>query len=413
MTPPPASRRWPALAAVAVLLLAAAAALASMRSASDSAATPGAPPLASLADAPALTLTRAARVDGNVELLGRLGHAAVAPNGDVAVHDQSDKTYMIISPEGVVRRRLGGAGQGPGEFSSPMRAGFLGDTLWVGDPVARRITMFDPDGRVVSIVSYAPREVMGSWSNLLPPELRESAVDFWYWWPDALTPAGEAIVFPSLINERTVPAPKRPVIVAGRDMRPLRVLALLPGEEVSFERGSGPDRMTRYIGAPFGAEVLASVVSPGGSRLAIVTADYESSKIRIVQLAASGDTLSDSHVGFVPRAVSTSTLESLAGDYAAIHSADERQVRSALERLPQWLPPVSGGAILEDDGTLWLARATMMVVNWLGITPEGVVRGEFSLPMGQYVLAFDGADVWINEMDVDEVPSIVRYTIGR
>jgi len=49
----------------------------------------------------------------------------------------------VFDMSGKFVRNIGRDGAGPGEFRQIERFGWVGDTLWVSDPVLRRYTLFD------------------------------------------------------------------------------------------------------------------------------------------------------------------------------------------------------------------------------------------------------------------------------
>lgn len=65
--------------------------------------------------------------------------------GDILVLDFKAKTVFEFAPDGRFIRRFGRAGQGPGEFSSPIRVVCSGTSRYVKD--SRRIHVFDRTGQ--------------------------------------------------------------------------------------------------------------------------------------------------------------------------------------------------------------------------------------------------------------------------
>jgi hypothetical protein len=71
------------------------------------------------------------------------GELAVDPEGRVyTLHFQS-QLIRVHDENGRLVRKIGGEGEGPGEFKSARSMGFLGDTLWVFDGGTYRFTCFD------------------------------------------------------------------------------------------------------------------------------------------------------------------------------------------------------------------------------------------------------------------------------
>ncbi len=79
-----------------------------------------------------------------------------ADGSNVYVLDSEASEVTIRSPDGTVIRRVGRAGEGPGEFSSPSRLVFFDDGFYVRDD--RRITRFTRDGELAGTDAF-PRGV--------------------------------------------------------------------------------------------------------------------------------------------------------------------------------------------------------------------------------------------------------------
>lgn len=108
----------------------------------------GAPPGAPVAvdSAPMLAV---GVLEGNpAEQFGGVVDPFLLPDGSLAVPDRGSSEVRIFGPDGALLRRLGGPGEGPGEFTSLRSAWPRGDTVEVWDSGARRITRFLPDGEV-------------------------------------------------------------------------------------------------------------------------------------------------------------------------------------------------------------------------------------------------------------------------
>ena len=100
-----------------------------------------------------LTASTEARI-GSVEDpdlgFSRIAGVDVDRDGNVYVGEASGAEIRVYSPSGTVLRRFGGEGGGPGEFEGIPRFGVIGDTVWAVDVEARRITLFDRQGRLLS-----------------------------------------------------------------------------------------------------------------------------------------------------------------------------------------------------------------------------------------------------------------------
>ena len=105
---------------------------------------------------PRLTLQEELRI-GSLEDpdygFSRIRGVDVDRDGQVYVFERQDQEIRVYSPDGRLVRRIGGAGEGPGEFQRDVRFGVVGDVVWAmdwifGTPV--RLTRFDRSGEVLS-----------------------------------------------------------------------------------------------------------------------------------------------------------------------------------------------------------------------------------------------------------------------
>jgi hypothetical protein len=88
---------------------------------------------------------------GEEPLYGVVSAFAVPPDvgGSIAVIDGASASLRLFDASGRELRRLGGPGDGPGEFRDLTAAGVLPpDSLWAYDFLAARITVFGPMGAV-------------------------------------------------------------------------------------------------------------------------------------------------------------------------------------------------------------------------------------------------------------------------
>ena len=85
----------------------------------------------------------------------------VFPDGRLVVPLAGSYDIRIFAPDGGFMERLGGRGEGPGEFVSLSAAWPRGDTIEALDSRARRMTRFLPDGtvEVISITSASRPDI--------------------------------------------------------------------------------------------------------------------------------------------------------------------------------------------------------------------------------------------------------------
>ncbi len=83
-------------------------------------------------------------------------------DGRIVISDGGSRELRVFSAEGVFERRMGGAGEGPGEFGYPGHIYPRGDTLRVWDPRLRRFTDFDRESGDVIDVRNVPGEILNA-----------------------------------------------------------------------------------------------------------------------------------------------------------------------------------------------------------------------------------------------------------
>jgi hypothetical protein len=124
------------------------------REASDGTTTPDvdAGVLWSFSDAP--VLHAGAGPDGVT--FGWVAGATMLSNGGLVVADNMERVLHFFAADGTHLRRVGGRGEGPGEFESISQlVRIQGDTLVVSDQLAHRISFFAPSGDYVR--SFRPQ----------------------------------------------------------------------------------------------------------------------------------------------------------------------------------------------------------------------------------------------------------------
>lgn len=86
-----------------------------------------------------------------LEIFDRVVTPFVLPDGRLVVPLDGSRDIRVFTPAGDFLYRLGGAGEGPGEFLSISAAWPRGDTIEAFDGELRRLTRFLPDGSVATV----------------------------------------------------------------------------------------------------------------------------------------------------------------------------------------------------------------------------------------------------------------------
>lgn len=359
---------------------------------------------------PKLTVTQDLRV-GSVDDpdigFSRMGAVTVGPEGLVYVAESQDKEIRVFDGQGTPVRTIGRQGEGPGEFQGLGDIGFKGDTLWVNDPMAARITLFDPDGGVIGTLP-ATGVWLGSQEDGYvleqPGSLRDDGrVDFVV--PGIrFSPGGpDTLSFPELVFDRN----GQVVDTAGGG-----VLGPFAGGTVSLDghelRAPAPpsDRPLRTRVH----DGLVVVEGPAAVQAGPAT-------LTVTRIDLVGDTVYSRRFGYMPRPFESAFIDALVGP-AAIRatrmtgldsSTVARTLRGGLH-LPPFAAPVSQ-ALVGADGSVWLRRDDDggPTFRWVVLAPDGSPVGQFQLPRSVDVRwaslgSFFGAD-----RDDAEIPWLVRY----
>ena len=114
---------------------------------------------------------------GSTEL-GQVLGGVLFDDGGFAVADGMERTILSVSPDGRVRWRFGGEGDGPGEFREPVSFSLLpGDSVVLYDRRAGRATVVAPDGSLARIRTFD----VGS-SGRRPESVWPIGADEWVAW---------------------------------------------------------------------------------------------------------------------------------------------------------------------------------------------------------------------------------------
>jgi hypothetical protein len=206
--------------------------------------------------------------------------------------------------------------------------------------------------------------------------------------------------------------PYEVLVQVERDLRPLRVIATIPKNEVPLQIIAGGRRDTVVRSVPYGARHWIAV-SPGGRRLALVTADYESAELTVVQMTLDGDTTSKHAIPFIPRRVPPSFVSGVAHGLAV--ELKLPQVASAIETDIAHVPPFFNALQMvqvTDDGDVWLCEMANRKQRWRLMNANGTPGSAIIVGATDRILAFAPEEVWIETRDTDNVPIITGYRLS-
>jgi len=354
---------------------------------------------------------RIGREDDPDHALVPVGGLAVAGDGRVMVSQPQERAIRVFGPDGQFLHRIGGAGDGPGEFLRLGLIGVLGSTLWAVDCRQLCYIQFFDDGGEWLERRQTPRleaPFIGSSFNLPTPdggmlaggasigEIMETPHEVPWFRSDL-----DGIVtdtLPGFLSPGVVFIENRITLPDGRVVDSPDV-ALHPFADRSW-MGVGPEQssLVRAVMAPVEDETLAA--------------------LELVRFAPTGDTLALGELSLsrarIPPTVADSALDSqvtrLAGSLGSEHRA--RQELTSRVSVPRYYPPLRSLVVTREGGT-WLALEGAGETRWLILDPFFNALATVELPPRFQPAIIEGDVTWGTELNEFDVPQVVRYRLVR
>ena len=362
-------------------------------------------------DLPVITAERDLNIDGHSADLVPVGWMGVAPDGTIAVLQPQDGTVRFFDQQGGDLGRVGSQGDGPGEFQSMVRAGWIADTLWVSDTQLRRVTL----------VSTAP-EILRTLPPLMDarpkPEDEERFPAYSMAFPFAMYPGGDLLL--SVLLPTGGPAEadpdSRPLLRAsGEGVIETEVFNIPWDSEgrvsVTFEGGSAGAPVPFYPSPQW-------AVAPDGSRIGALTTDIsgpEAGTFQVRVYDSMGEEVFSRRYPYsavpIPDPVVDSVLEAWAerAPHPALKRAYQTEVKN---RVPHIYPPVEE-VVFGSDGRVWIGLyGGPEGEPWMILDGGGVPVGQVMLPPGVRLRVAGSDHIWGVERDEFDVESIVGFRIG-
>jgi hypothetical protein len=329
-------------------------------------------------------------------VFARVTDSARQAGGAIVVADEGSFQLNIFDSSGGRRRTVGRRGGGPGEFQtiSSIFTG-AGDSIWTWDMRLHRLTVFTSQGDYArSLVlaptqpGYQPRPVAILGNRILLAQVRSYS--------------------PSE-GEQGVKRDSATLALLQPDGTVEREFGHVPASEV-FVRSDGGSVSVSDL--PFGADAIF-----GGGAATWFAADSRSPALQLRD--PTGRVVRTLGTGFQTPVVTPQQIKA-AREQRTRHLDDPRlhAMRQNVEQMFRSLPrdlrlPAMNGAVLGDDGSVWIAKHPRMPgepVEWTVFDTAGAPRGRLVLPHNTRVTAA-GAD-WVltqgtDELDVDVV-SLLR-----
>lgn len=384
-----------------------------------------------------LTLTEELRI-GSVDDpevgFSSIGSVDVARDGSVFVLDMQEQQIRAFSPEGELVARIGGPGEGPGEFSGFVHFGVLGDTVWTMDLAANRLTLFERDGDLLSASAVERLRIPlpGTFASVLPLHM-EPGGTFLGWMgmvgrarddPDPGVTEEDDLSWPRVRFD----AEGRVTDTVARVHRPPPRLWRPASEEGPGLRFIEIAGQRRLVPNPPTALPRWEPLADGFTVVEAPRPDGEIGSVFVVRVGLTGDTVSATEVHYGARPWREAELDSVAaraarglGNFVPMGQTPQvpdnwRQIAARLRaemEFPRYRIGLDYGST-SPDGTVLLAfssgedapERTFVVVD-----SEGKVQGRLSLPSEVRPRWTDGRTLWVSEPDELGIPWLVRYRI--
>lgn len=350
------------------------------------------------------------RIDGHEHDLVPINWLGVAPDGRIALLQPQDNQVRFFDTEGRALGAVGREGEGPGEFQRLIRAGWLGDSLWVSDTRLRRTAVISPDLEVArQLLDHARAEpatddTTGLGAYLSPFTFAVYADDETLAWA----------VLPE-INDGELPEEGTPMVRLSADGAIRHLVAMVPNDPegtVTIELAGGA---VRWAQVPFAAESVRRV-APDGSLVAHLSSDLTNGQeptYRVFARDASGALVFDRTYPFEPVSIPESVLDSAIVAAATEEGSVNPGLESELRRVAPSVYAEAQRIAIGGDRRIWIGmRPRDGERRWRILAPTGEPELDLTLPSSVTVWAADGDHVWGVDRDALGVDSAVRYRIS-
>ncbi len=344
------------------------------------------------------------RAESGAAFFQGIGGARLLSDGRIAVANGVERSVVYFDAAGERVGRLGGEGEGPGEFRGISLVGALGDSVLAWDPQLDRATLITPDGAVARTFRFAERDT--------------STISRFGFTPVDLSADGTVLLAGRVGASnsekggvRRDPVPLRRGFVDGTVGRQLVVV---PGSENVVVTGTS---FVTMFERPFG---LRTTTVASGSHLMVSTGEFDG----VMRFDSVGTLASVWRIDRPRRAVAETdvavVLAMRVEQLNQLPRAFAEAVHAALEGVgyPGVLPTFD--AMLRDEtGALWLRNDVGPVQRdsiprqWTVFDPRGTWLGEVQLPRRVEVQQITRDRILGIWKDDDEVEHVRLYRLRR
>lgn len=335
------------------------------------------------------------------EQFGVIRDVIATSDGGIAVLDGQAAEVRLFDAAGRSRAILGGRGEGPGEFQSPMELAALpGETLAVFDPRPGRITRFGPDGTMAGVTTLDGVETRVTDARFL---MDGSLVGQSHWLSpnDGPPPTGE----PTFIRNSAVLTlfDDRGQVVDTIDVVP-------SGEEiVSIQVSSTAVSVLKRPAAYARDNVFAP--TPAGTW----SAENDRFELKLRE-TATGRLLRIVRAPLLELPTTPELAQAIRDE--AVREAETPEERSRLETWLDLSPrpelqPAFDAFEADEQGRLWVREWTPFhdATRWWVFEPDGALLGSLDAPSGLTITQVTCTSVLGVERDELEIDYAVRYAL--
>lgn len=341
----------------------------------------------------------------------------VAPDGSTLIFDSATDEVRRFDGEGHFLNRIGGPGEGPGEFRSAGSLGMLpGDTVWIRNLSPPYFAFFQPDGTFLRQQAVDFERIGWTGMPLAPEALLSGGSSLWIEVPELGGPDTTTMV-PIVIRSPEEEEGDADTIASRRLPSGVRI----PGVGT---RSLGPDRAPPFHDViPDGSEVIVADWGP--------SAGVDSATVVLRRFDADGELARSGTVRFAPVPIPPGTADS-------IYSAAEDSIRALvtrtqelLPRNPPEVPPDLGqvirsgldlegqfapirGLMVGSDHSVWLARTLgASRTEWIALDETGDPLVRVTVPEGESLRAATRSGIWTTHTDEFDVRYVTHYRVER
>jgi hypothetical protein len=325
--------------------------------------------------------------------------AAFLPDGGLVVANAGESEVLVIDASGQLSSRLGGTGDGPGEFRA-LRwiASKPPDSIVAIDLGLRRITLFESGGAVARVVNAAGGSSDAAAIGELAPQ------------PVGMLGDGSVVMasYASLPREAGVVRRHIELIRFRPDLGAHESLGSTPGDELYLFLEDG---RLQVLTPPFARSTVIRVVPNG-----YFVGDTDRPEIR--GYGPQGDLRTVVRWQNIGRRITDEVL-----DADIRHRFRSLEGRALEQRLNEQrvisnhvTTPAFQTMLLGSDGRIWIgqyALVTDSIVAWFGIDPAAGTVSSILLARGMEPFAFRQDEIAVLVGDEFDVETIRRYRLEK